>query len=74
MAQLYPALGSFYFVSYDSRRYGEGILARSTQVQLSHNHNSQVKITVRLTISQSVYLGFEPTLGLVTRYCFMSEG
>jgi hypothetical protein len=27
-----------------------------------------------LTVSQSVYLGVEPTLGLVTRYYFLSEG
>jgi hypothetical protein len=35
---------------------------------------SPVKITLWLTISQSVCLGVEPTLGLVTRYYFLSEG
>jgi hypothetical protein len=32
------------------------------------------KVTLRLTISQSVCFGVEPTLGLVTRYYFLSEG
>jgi hypothetical protein len=35
---------------------------------------AEVKVTLRLTVSQSVCLGVEPTLGLVTRYCFLSEG
>jgi Fe-S cluster assembly iron-binding protein IscA len=29
-------------------------------------------VTLRLTVSQSLCLGFEPTLGLVTRYYFLS--
>jgi hypothetical protein len=36
--------------------------------------NVEVKVTVRLTVSQSVCRGVEPTLGLVTRYYFVSEG
>jgi hypothetical protein len=34
----------------------------------------QVEVTVRLTVSQSVCQGIEPTLGLVTRHYFLSEG
>jgi hypothetical protein len=33
----------------------------------------EVEVTLRLTASQSVWLGAEPTLGLVTRYYFLSE-
>jgi hypothetical protein len=33
----------------------------------------KVKVTLRLTVSQSVCLGVEPNLGLVTRYYFLSE-
>jgi hypothetical protein len=33
-----------------------------------------VKVTLRLTVGQSVFLGIEPTLGLETRYYFLSEG
>jgi hypothetical protein len=34
----------------------------------------EAEVTLRLTVSQSVRLGVEPTLRLVTRYCFLSEG
>jgi hypothetical protein len=34
----------------------------------------EVEITIRLTISQSVCLGVDPTLGLVIRHYFLSEG
>jgi hypothetical protein len=34
----------------------------------------EVEVTLRLISSQSVSLGVEPTLGLVTRYYFLSEG
>jgi hypothetical protein len=34
----------------------------------------EVEVTLRLTVSQRVYPGVEPTLGLVTRYYFLSEG
>jgi hypothetical protein len=30
--------------------------------------NVKVKVTLRLTVSQSVSLGIEPHLGIVTRY------
>jgi hypothetical protein len=33
----------------------------------------EVEATLRLTVSQSVCLGVEPTLGLGTRYYFLSE-
>jgi hypothetical protein len=33
----------------------------------------KVKVTLRLTVSQSVSLGVEPHLGLMTRYYFRSE-
>jgi hypothetical protein len=32
------------------------------------NHASRVRVTLRLTVSQSVRLGVEPRLGLMTRY------
>jgi hypothetical protein len=32
---------------------------------------SQVKVTLRLTVSQSVSLGAEPHLGLMTRYLLL---
>jgi hypothetical protein len=34
----------------------------------------RVRVTLRLTVCQSVRLGVEPTLGLVTRCCFPLEG
>jgi hypothetical protein len=34
---------------------------------------SEVEVTLQLTVSQSVCQGIEPTLGLVTRYYFLSE-
>jgi hypothetical protein len=33
-----------------------------------------VEVTLQLMVSQSVRQGIEPTLGLVTRYYFLSEG
>jgi hypothetical protein len=35
---------------------------------------SNVKVTLRLTVSQSVHLGVEPTLGLLTRVYFFKRG
>jgi hypothetical protein len=34
----------------------------------------EVQVTLQLTVSHSVCQGIEPTLGLVTRYYFLSEG
>jgi hypothetical protein len=34
----------------------------------------KVKVTFQLKVSQSVCLGVEPALGLMTRYYFLSEG
>jgi hypothetical protein len=34
----------------------------------------EVEVTLQLTVGQSVCQGIEPTLGLVTRYYFLSEG
>jgi hypothetical protein len=34
----------------------------------------KVRITLQLTINQSVCLGVKPTLGLVTRYYYLSQG
>jgi hypothetical protein len=33
--------------------------------------DAEVEVTLRLTVSQSGRLGVEPTLELVTRYCFL---
>jgi hypothetical protein len=33
----------------------------------------KVNVTLRLTVGQSVYLGVEPALGLLTRYYLLSE-
>jgi hypothetical protein len=35
-----------------------------------HANSKQTKVTLRLTVSQSVCLGVEPRLGLMTRYLF----
>jgi hypothetical protein len=37
-------------------------------------HEVKVKVTLQLTVSQSLCQGIEPILGLVTRYYFLSEG
>jgi hypothetical protein len=66
VAQLYPwALGSLFVASYDSQGYGGGILTRLNSVR--------VTVTLQLTVSQSVCLGVEPNLGLLTRdlTCFL---
>jgi hypothetical protein len=36
----------------------------------SQTHQVKVKVTLQLTVSQSVCLGVEPLLGLMTRYSF----
>jgi hypothetical protein len=33
----------------------------------------RVRVTLRLTVSQSVCLGIEPNLGQLTRVCFLLE-
>jgi hypothetical protein len=38
------------------------------------NEAFEVGVTLPLTVSQSVCLGIEPTLALLTRYYFLSEG
>jgi hypothetical protein len=44
-------------------------LQRTTSKQQSSNPSqSQVKVTLRLTVSQSISLGVEPHLRLMTRY------
>jgi hypothetical protein len=50
-------MGSLSVASY----YGGGILARL---------HTEAEITLRPTVSQSVRLGVEPTVGLTTRYKF----
>jgi hypothetical protein len=51
-----------------------GLLPRSLRVRLLPRtvSVSQVKLTLRLTVSQSVNLGVEPHLGLMTRYLLLS--
>jgi hypothetical protein len=45
-----------------------------TCITSSFFFNVQVKVTLRLTVSRSVCLDVEPTLGLLTRCYFLSEG
>jgi hypothetical protein len=63
---------SLFVDSYDSQGHGGGIRPRlHTGGQLTHILDSQivkVKVTLRLTVSQSVSLGVEPHLGLMARY------
>jgi hypothetical protein len=53
---------SFFVASYDSQGHGGGIRP------LLNLFKVKVKVTLRLTVSQSVSLGVEPHLGLMTRY------
>jgi positive regulator of sigma E activity len=39
-------------------------------LQRQRTNSVKVEVTLRLTVSQSVSLGIEPHLGLVTRYLF----
>jgi hypothetical protein len=43
--------------------------------RLAHNSllSVRVRVTLRLTVSQSVCLGVEPRLGLMTRYLFFIQ-
>jgi hypothetical protein len=45
----------------------------STLLLLLLSSQSQVKVTLRLTVSQSVSLGVEPHLGLMTRYLLLFD-
>jgi hypothetical protein len=50
----------------------EGIWRSCRRITLG-TYQVKVKVTLRLTVSQSVRLGVEPTLGLLTRWCFPVE-
>jgi hypothetical protein len=60
---------SLFFAPYDSQGHGGGIRIRLHTGSLL----SQVKVTLRLTVRQSVSLGVEPHLGLMTRYLYLSD-
>jgi hypothetical protein len=66
----YLRFETFLFVaSYYSQGYGEGIQPRLHTGSLYQSWRSwvlQVKVTLRLTVSQSVNLGVDPNLGLMT--------
>jgi hypothetical protein len=60
---------SLFVASYDSQGYGGGIRTRLHTGGTSFVSQSQrVRVTLRLTVSQSFCLGVEPRLGLMTRY------
>jgi hypothetical protein len=61
---------SFFIASYDSQGHGGGIRPR---LHTGRFLNVKVKVTLRLTVSQSVSLGFEPHLGLMTRYLLLFD-
>jgi hypothetical protein len=60
---------SLFVASYDSQGHGGGIRPhlRTGQSQF------KVKVTLRLTVSQSVSLGVEPHMGLMTRYLLLFD-
>jgi hypothetical protein len=47
---------------------------KSANVHTQFHWIVEVKVTLQLTVSQSICQDIEPTLGLVTRYYFLSEG
>jgi hypothetical protein len=51
----------------------EGSTPLTTQPAVGHETTVKVKVTLRLTVSQSVCLGVEPRLGLMTRCFFLLE-
>jgi hypothetical protein len=61
------------------QRPHDGFLLASIKLICSSSHGFKsavkvkVKVILRLTVCQSVHLGVEPTLGLVTRCCFPLE-
>jgi hypothetical protein len=63
----------FLVASYDSQSYGGGILTRLHTGCSKYQVRVRVRVTLRLTISQSVCLGIEPNLGQLPRVCFLLE-
>jgi hypothetical protein len=62
------ALGSLFVASYDSQGYGGGTRpCLHTGIALNWS-KVEVKVTLRLTVSQSVFL-----LGLMTRYLLLFD-
>jgi hypothetical protein len=47
---------------------------KALELKSKSKSKSKSEVTLQLTVSQSVCQGIEPILGLVTRYCFLSEG
>jgi hypothetical protein len=73
VTQLHPrGLGSLFVASYDSQGYDGGILSNPVNF-LDFWHN-KVKVTLRLTVSQSVCLDVELLLDLMTRCLLMFDG
>jgi hypothetical protein len=66
------ALGYLFVASYGSKGYGGGIRPRLHMGVATPQ--VKVKVTLRLTVSQSVSLGIEPQLGLATRYLLFFDG
>jgi hypothetical protein len=56
---------SLFVASYDSQGHGGSIRPRL--------HKVKVKVTLRLTVGQSVSLGVESHLGLMTRYVLLFD-
>jgi hypothetical protein len=64
---------SLLVASYDSQGYDGNFRPRLHKGFLTGSIQSQihVKVTLRLTVSQSISLGVEPHLGLMTRYLLL---
>jgi hypothetical protein len=52
---------------------GDSLLSCCKRVSNCNCSQSRVRVTLHLTVSQSVRLGVEPRLGLMTRYIFLYE-
>jgi hypothetical protein len=50
-----------------------GVPTLQNSIQFSHPNLLKVKVTLRLTVSQSVSLGVEPHLGIMTRFLLLFE-
>jgi hypothetical protein len=61
---------SIFVASYDSQGHGGGI---GTRLHTGPVISVKVKVTLRLTVSQSVSLGVEPHLRLMTRYLLLFD-